>query len=296
MNQRLRVIHDLGHALTIFDGNDALLTYCYDGDRFPYCHPVNLPGGGPSVTLARPYDHPWHLGLFFAWKYVGGVNVWEGRDAGEPSGRAQHIALTPIPDGGGGAGLRHALLWITADGRPLLRERRTLLVRPPQEGAYYAIDWQLGFAPAAGPITLERTVEGGGYAGLTARLPRSFHAPQLLNALGQTDQAETHQARAAWADYSGPLDGLEEPVWGGLAIIDHPGNPRHPSPWLTYNTSNYQLLNAALLREMPLALGQDDELHLAYRVVVHWGAGDAGLLDALAAQFAAAWDELPNAE
>jgi hypothetical protein len=39
----------------------------------PYFHPLALPGG-PSLTWLSPPDHPWHYGLWFAWKFLNGKN------------------------------------------------------------------------------------------------------------------------------------------------------------------------------------------------------------------------------
>src|SRR3712207_8970218 len=70
MKHQLRLTHQPDHAVTIGDGEQVILTYQYGaGLRYPYCHPVNLPDG-PSITLHKPFDHPWHLGLYFAWKYI----------------------------------------------------------------------------------------------------------------------------------------------------------------------------------------------------------------------------------
>lgn len=284
----LRVIHEVGAQVTIVDGAHLLLTYHYgDVDRYPYCHPVCLPGGGPPITLCRPFDHPWHLGLYFAWKYLNGHNVWEGPDSGEPWGRTVHGALQPVrladPPR---VGVQHRLWWTTAEGRPLLAEERVLLVHPPT-GRAFAIDWVSRFTPVEPAVVFERKREWGGYAGLAVRLPRSFLRPQIRNALGQTDPAETHQARAAWTDYSGGLDGLDRPAWGGVAILDHPQNPRFPTPWLTYSRPDLQFLNAAFLRDAPFVLRQGESLVLAYRVLVHWDVADPAGLDQAAQAFVA---------
>lgn len=43
---------------------------------------------------------------------------------------------------------------------------------------------------------------------------------------GQGDE-KAWGKRAAWCDYSGPVDGRTV----GIAIFDHPSNPRHPTWW-----------------------------------------------------------------
>jgi len=44
---------------------------------------------------------------------------------------------------------------------------------------------------------------------------------------GQTGEKETWGKPAKWCDESGMIDG--KPY--GVAILDHPNNPRHPSTW-----------------------------------------------------------------
>lgn len=49
----------------------------------------------------------------------------------------------------------------------------------------------------------------------------------FVNAEGHRDEKDAWGKRAAWCDYYGPLDGQVV----GVAIFDHPQNPRHPTWW-----------------------------------------------------------------
>jgi hypothetical protein len=49
---------------------------------------------------------------------------------------------------------------------------------------------------------------------------------QIVNSNGQRDGKVWGQ-RAAWVDYSGPVDGKMV----GIGFFDHPQNPRHPTRW-----------------------------------------------------------------
>jgi len=272
---------------TVYRDNQFVLAYHYgDCERYPYCHPVNLPGG-PPVTLYQPFDHVWHLGMYFAWKYLNGVNVWEGSDSGEAYGGTRHVDLAPVSDGAVGAGVRHTIDWIESNGTPLLRDHRTVLVRAIDSSAYHIIDWDFEFTPLQDVVELDRKVEWGGHAGLGVRLPRSFLAPRVLNAEGDRGTAETSRARSRWTDYSGWIDGEGHRTRGGVTMIDHPSNPRYPTPWLTYDTRDLQFLNAAFLRDKPYELRRGETLRLAYRVLVHWGEGDPEVIEAEASAFAA---------
>jgi len=80
-------------------------------------------------------------------------------------------------------------------------------------------------------------------------------------------------------DLSGTLDGGIEQQ-GGVAILDHRQNIRHPSPWYG-GTEQYQnYLNAAFLFHEPLEVEEGETLSFRYRVIVHDGVWDQNRLAA----------------
>jgi hypothetical protein len=87
---------------------------------------------------------------------------------------------------------------------------------------------------------------------------------RISNSEGQVDDA-CRGARAKWCDFSGPLgDG----TWGGVTLMDHPENPRHPTPWHNWNNMT---ITASFTYHEPFTLKKEDELRLAYLVYVHAG-------------------------
>src|SRR5258707_518706 len=52
---------------------------------------------------------------------------------------------------------------------------------------------------------------------------------KITNSEGQVTEAQVRGKRANWADYSGEFLGEK----AGIAIFDHPANPRHPTYWHT---------------------------------------------------------------
>jgi hypothetical protein len=92
----------------------------------------------------------------------------------------------------------------------------------------------------------------------------------VTNSDGKTDDG-CRGARARWCDISGPLgDGS----WGGVAVMDHPANPRHPTPF--HNWSNLTI-TASLTYHEALTLKRGEQVAVAYRVFVH--PGDAKRAD-----------------
>ena len=85
------------------------------------------------------------------------------------------------------------------------------------------------------PVTLKDTKE----AGLCSlRLPKPISDnPTLTNAAGQTGEKDTWGKPAPWCDISGQING--KPY--GVAVLDHPSNPRHPTRW---HVREYGLLSA----------------------------------------------------
>ena len=66
-------------TLILKNGTDLIWQFNYN-NRFgrPYFHPLCL--NNSILTCASPPDHPWHLGLWFSWKFINGVNYWEYLD------------------------------------------------------------------------------------------------------------------------------------------------------------------------------------------------------------------------
>ena len=72
----------------------------------------------------------------------------------------------------------------------------------------------------------------------------------------------------------------------GIAMLDHPENPRHPVPFYgstraaTYGEGWSNFLNAAFLFHEPLDVGAGEPLRIRHRVVVHDGVWDAERVEA----------------
>ena len=234
--------------------------------RKPHVHPLRTPAG-TCLTTVEPADHPWHRGLWFAVKYVNGDNFWEEI---APYGVQRHR------DGNG-----DDIDWIGPDRvTAVVHERRTLT--PVDLGAddAYALDLAITLRPAGDEdLVLDRTpfTTWGGYGGLTLRGRPDWTDTRLLVAAGGS-QDRVIGERSPWCDLSSAA--------GGVTFFDAPGNPNHPVPWYastraaTYGDDGWSnFVNAAFLWDGARRLDAGDELHFAYRVVVHDGPWEPARID-----------------
>ena len=283
-----------GTVALVQDGKPVWqFNFATNGPTKPYFHPVGLPGGLP-ITCPNPPDHPWHYGLWFSWKYLNGVNYWEEnkqrQSEGTTSWRVEKIETRPDFS----ATLVLALDYRKAGAaQPVLTERRVIEISAPAADGSYAMDWKLEIQAGAEPVKFDRTPlvgeEGGksygGYAGLSVRLAQELSEVKV-NATAETGPTveNRYRFRASAADFNGKLGGAEV----GFAMLDHPSNPRFPTPWyaITDAKQPFWFLNAAWIQRQPFDLPAAKNLQLRYRVLVHPQRWDGARLTAEAQRFA----------
>ena len=125
----------------------------------PYFHPVTLPDG-TVATDHRPADHKWHLGVWFTFNKLNGVNFWgesdDGRIWGPGRVKVEEVAFEPRDDFS--ATISIALAYCKGEER-LLTERRTYQIAPPGERAN-TITSRHEFT-AVGDVVIDRYDYGG---------------------------------------------------------------------------------------------------------------------------------------
>src|SRR4029450_512810 len=105
---------------------------------------------------------------------------------------------------------------------------------------------------------------------------------KLTNAQGAEREANGWGTRSEWVDYSGEIDGRKV----GVVMMDHPGNPRHPTYW---HSRGYGLhaINPFGVRDFlndqtqtgSLTIEPGAHVRFRYRVIVHPGVSSAGLAE-----------------
>jgi hypothetical protein len=278
--------HDIGRSIEVRPACDQppRLAYVYAGKPKPYFHPLRTPAGH-VLTLFEPHDHLWHRGLWFTIKFINGENFWEENC---PHGTQRTLRPPAI--------IHHdsdvievvsEQEWLRPDPAQggVFRERRRFVYRGGGEDAY-CLDFETHLAACA-DLLLDRTVytTWGGYGGLVFRGSRNWQETRLLFSDGQTRQRPIGET-ATWCDLSGKLDGGAAQT-GGIAILDDPYNPRHPTPWYgSVGPGHY--FNAAFLFHEPMRVEKDQTLHFRYRVIVHDGIWDLARLAAEYERYTAA--------
>lgn len=263
-----------GQPFTVYHFGDA------DGRPFvrPYFYPVRA-ADGVEVTSDQVLaggDHPHHRSLWVSHGDVNGADHWSFAQKPEPKQR--HVSFKKI----GGDGFVEELEWEKKGGDGvLLRETRAIRFFATDDGQR-GIDFTLSFTPAGKDrVTFGDTKE----AGLCAvRVKKSISdKPTLTNARGQAGEKQVWGKPAEWCDLSGAIDG--KPY--GVAVLDHPTNPRHPSTW---HAREYGLLAANIFGlhdfDKNAKKGAGDfviepgtTVIFRYRVVIHTGDARSAQLD-----------------
>ncbi len=275
----MHVSHDVGRSITLAadPASEPVWRYLYAGKPKPYFHPMRTPAGH-EVTLFEPHDHVWHRGLWFTFKFLNGENFWE-----EPAEEGYGVQVTTIPPTvshpqAGRVRVEQRQEWVRPGGGGTILDEHRVFEHLTLGDDAYAIDFATTLTPRA-DVLLDRTpfTTWGGYGGIILRATRNWKTDRILLDDGQTTQRPTGlPARAA--DLSGVLDGGVHAT-GGVAMLDHPTNPRHPTPWYGKSGENHYLTAAPLFHE-PLRLTKDEPIAFQYRVIIHDGVWDAPRLRA----------------
>ncbi len=236
----------------------------------PYFHPVYL--NGERITCLSPDDHPWHLGQWFSWKYLNGVNFWEYTGDSFKSGgttSVREIHFEKHADFAATIGLQ--VDYLLPGGAVVLKEHRTIHIKAPARDRI-AMDYSLEFRALENEVFLDRTpIEGehegkpwGGYAGLSLRFNQDFMEPNWQTASGF--QSEVNGSRDEWL-YMG-FKGLHG-TQVGSAIFISKNSRRKGEAWYLIDQPEqpFFYISPAYLYLEPLVLPPHDQIRLNYRIL-----------------------------
>jgi hypothetical protein len=243
----------------------------------PYVYPV-VDSDGTEVTddqVLTKGDHPHHRSLWIAHGDVNGTDHWGTATWKEkmPRQRLEGEALIA------GDTVSHDLVWEGKGKEDVMKEHRSLRFLLLADGSR-GIDVVSTYSAVKDPVRLGDTKE----AGLcSVRVKKDISGnPVITNSKGQAGEGHCWGKPAEWCDISGAIGG--KPC--GIAVLDHPENPRHPSRW---HVRKYGLLAANMFALSEYDKGTEKgagdfmiapgkPVTFRYRVVIHRGdAAKAGL-------------------
>jgi hypothetical protein len=215
----------------------ALFTeYVFKDVPRPFCYPLLGPAGLPMTrnfpmkdAPGEEQDHKHHRSLWFTHGAVNGLDFWaEAKDFG----KIVHDGFAEVSSGKDAGVIRSKNKWVSSEGKVICTDELTVRVynRPASERLF---DYEITIHASNGELTFGDTKEGSMAIRLneTMRLKPNKEnqgkpTGHIVNSEGVRDGA-TWGKRAAWCDYHGPVEGKTV----GIAIFDHPQNPRHPTWW-----------------------------------------------------------------
>jgi hypothetical protein len=285
------------------DGKPFTVFYLGGADLHrPYLHPLRSATGRivnrsfpAGQIVGETTDHPHHAGLFYGHGDVNGYNYWAVQNVASPQppaspnfGRIVLKEVVEVKSGKESGSVDVVLTWLKPDGAPLMTEaRRTTFHAHPE---LRIIDVDFDFA-AIDTVVFRDTKEGTFAMRMATVLDEpparpkpgeSARTGRLRNAQGGEGEPNVWGKRSEWVDYSGLIDG--EKV--GVVMMDHPGNPRHPTYWHSrgyglhsinpFGVSDF-LNDKTQNGSLTIAPGQ--HVRFRYRVVIHPGATPAKLAD-----------------
>lgn len=242
----------------------------------PFWYPLRS-SHEPSLTrMGHPHDpvgHSHHTSAWISHNAVEGIDFW-----GDRAKRQGRIVTVEIPrdahvDGADAASLRTVNHWLdAADGTIVAIERRRTEVRPLAGPGDWLLVVDLEFAPPPGrSLTFGAT----GFGPIGVRMARSIGVHdgggRILNSAGERNEKEVFRRLAAWCDYAGRITN-DADGFGGIAIFNHPDNPRHPT---AFHVRDDGWMGCCLSLDDPVTVADGDTLRLRYALWVHDGIPDA---------------------
>ncbi|MGH9373063.1 MAG: PmoA family protein [Vicinamibacterales bacterium] len=203
----------------------------------------------------RPFeraDHPHHIGLWFNYGDVNGLDFWNnssaiGHHRAPRMGTVIHKRVIEATSGKDKGELNVEMDWVDSKGTALLKEVTRFVFRGDAESR--TIDRITRLSALKEPVVLGDNKEGL----LGMRVARELEQPSkgpeaLLDASGKPTKQKVVHNDGVTGHYTGSDGKTGDAVWGtrgpwamlagtvdseqvALAILDHPSNPGFPTYW-----------------------------------------------------------------
>ncbi|MDR8393437.1 PmoA family protein [Aliifodinibius sp. S!AR15-10] len=290
----------------------------------PVLYPLKTESGN-FVTRGYPLDpragervdHPHHVGLWFNYGDVNGLDFWNNSNdipAGEEEnyGTIVHKEINKLESGQDEGRLGVTMEWNGPDGEAILRENTMFIFR--HSGNKRIIDRITTLQALDSEVSLKDNKEGLLGIRVARQLEHPSDEPVLLtDSSGEiASQSKVNNAgvsgnylssegaegldvwgtRARWMMLSGRVENEEV----SLAILDHPENVGFPTYW---HARGYGLFAANPLGQEALSGGEEilnfglpagDPVTFQHRIIIYSGK------QATSEQVEAAWNQFVNAQ
>lgn len=286
-------------AIEVAIAGDLFTVYRHSNkNRKPFLYPVMSAGQVP-ITRTWPMeaaedekDHPHHKSLWTAYGEVTLLNSdTEKADLwAETTGNAgwQHTETVDFASGDAYGVLRAENVWQDEDHTPLIDETREYrFYATPAEARLF--DLVVTLTASYGDVLLSDTKEGGMFAMRVRDAIRADRNGVITIADGRQGEGAVWGQASPWLDYSGTIEGAGE---RGIAIFDHPDNPRHPTRW---HARDYGLVGANVFglsyflgddHNGDMELAEGESVTFRYRCYIHTGGVEDANVAAKYAQYA----------
>ncbi len=229
----------------------------------PYIHPIAAPDGLGVLTQFSPGHHPHQTGLYFGFLKVEGRDYFHnrGEDYVCRVGSPEVELLSPNQ-------VRWSARydWLDETCAPLLHTRQDGVYNDHSSYGLLDLTW-------TAESTRDVTFGEHPYGGLFLRMPWSAESGGASIDSEGHEGAMTEGARARWVEVGVPITGRRPTPedWGRIAILDHPGNPRHPTPW---RVDGQLGVGPAPSRLGTWSLPESEKVTFRYRLVISTGPHD----------------------
>jgi len=227
-----------GKLIVKIDGK-LFTEYHYTGIPKPVLYPVLWTDSKTLMTRRYPMekalsgesnDHVHHRSLWWGHRHVkaiktGTVSDFWGENANSGKQVQTHIKFT------GNGAIHSRNKWVAKNGETVATDSREIVFHAPKAGRM--LDYTITIHASEGDIVLQDDKD----AGMSIRVPDSMcvspHGTAKIQAKGHMLNSEGVKDAACWGKFAKWVAyyGTVEGKTLGVAIFDHPKNPRHPSGW-----------------------------------------------------------------
>jgi len=266
----------------LVDG-ELFTSYIYPNTiKKPVLYPIKT-SRGTKITRGFPLeptpgervDHPHHVGLWFNYGNVNGLDFWNNSDSIDVADRDKygtivHDEIVSMQDGDDQAILKVKMLWKTPTGESLLTENTTFVFRV--EGNERTIDRITTLTANDKPVEFKDNKEGVLGIRVTRALEHPSDKPEVFtDASGNATAVPSLNNEGVNGLYLNSHGITGEDVWGkradwvnltstigdediSLVIFDHPSNVGYPTYW---HARTYGLFAANPLGQAVFSNGKD---------------------------------------